>query len=160
MTHRNHFVYWFVAILLMAVVCLPAAAAPRKKKPKEKPMMVPTGKAEIFELQPRGIRRGTWAEIKLIGTNLLGVTDFKFPNTNLAGEFVRHNEWTGTKLAEIKAAATLARGSYGVFVKNTNSESSRLKLYVDDLPQVMSLHQQTAAIEIAGKLLGNPRSDG
>ncbi len=127
------------ALLLGAIVCLPALAAPRKKKgdsKKEKPMVVPAGVPAVFELQPRGIQRGTSVEVQLIGTNLIGLTELKLHNPKLTGEFVREEEWT-TNIAWIKitAAADLSRGAYEVSVKNTNAESSRLKLYVDDLPQ-------------------------
>ena len=127
------------AVLLGVIVCLPVLAAPRKKKgdsKKEKPMVVPAGVPAVFELQPRGIQRGTSVEVKLIGTNLIGLTELKLHNPKLTGEFVREQEWT-TNAAWIKitAAADLSRGAYEVSVKNTNAESSRLKLYVDDLPQ-------------------------
>ena len=66
------------AVLLGVIVCLPVLAAPRKKKgdsKKEKPMVVPAGVPAIFELQPRGIQRGTSVEVQLIGTNLIGLTE-------------------------------------------------------------------------------------
>src|ERR1700722_8731287 len=127
------------AIFLGVVVCLPALAAPRKKKAdsnKTKPMSVPAGVPAVFEFQPRGIQRRTSVEVKLIGTNLSALTELKLHNPKLTGEFVREQEWT-TNAAWIKitAAADLPRGAYEISVKNTNSESSRLKLYVDDLPQ-------------------------
>ncbi len=127
------------AVLIATVLCLPAMAAPRKKKAgsdKKKAMVIPPGKPEIFELQPRGIQRGTSVEVKLIGTNLMALTEFKLQNPKLTGAFVRQTEWTANEgWLKITAAAGLARGAYDVSVKNTNSESSRLKLYVDDLPQ-------------------------
>jgi hypothetical protein len=129
------------ALLVAAMICLPATAAPKKrKKPgadKPKPMVVPPGTPEIFELQPRGIQRGKSVEVKLIGTNLMGLSEFKLQNPRLTGAFVRRDEWTtNAAWLKITAAADLSRGAYEVSVKNTNAESSRLKLYVDDLPQV------------------------
>jgi hypothetical protein len=127
------------AILLGMVVCLPSLTAAPKKKAnpnKAKRMSVPAGVPAVFELQPRGIRRGTSVEIKLIGTNLSALTELKLHNPKLSGEFVREQEWTTNEAwIKITAAADLPRGAYEISVKNTNSESGRLKLYVDDLPQ-------------------------
>lgn len=127
------------AIFLGVIVCIPALAAPRKKKAgaaKEKPMVVPAGVPAIFELQPRGIQRGTSVEVKLIGTNLMALTGMKFYNPKLTGELVREEEWTtNTAWIKITAAADLPRSAYEISVKNTNAESGRVKLYVDDLPQ-------------------------
>src|SRR5207245_2198867 len=36
---------------------------------------------------------------------------------------------------QVTAAANLPRGAYEISVKNTNAESGKFKLYVDDLPQ-------------------------
>jgi hypothetical protein len=100
------------------------------------PPRVPPGKAEIFALEPRGIQRGVTAKIKLIGTNLIGLTEVILHNPQLKGELLNNPEPTANEAwVAITAATNLARGPYEVSVKNTNSESSKLKLYVDDLPQ-------------------------
>ena len=125
---------------LAALIALPTVAAP-KKKPKvptdaQKRMSVPAGKPEIFEMEPRGIQRGTTVEIKLIGTNLTELTELKLPAMGFTGQFTRTNERTiTTAWIKLTAAAALARAPYEISVKNTNAESSKLKLYVDDLPQ-------------------------
>ena len=41
-------------------------------------------------------------------------------------------------------ATNLARAPYDVSVKNTNTESSKLKLYVDDLPQAYEPREKSA----------------
>ena len=128
------------AVALAILLAIPVVAAP-KKKPKppteaQKRMSVPAGKPEIFEMEPRGIQRGTTVEIKLIGTNLTELTELKLPKMGFTGEFTRTNERTVTTAwIKLTAAATLARAPYEISVKNTNAESSKLKLYVDDLPQ-------------------------
>jgi hypothetical protein len=125
-------------LLVIAVMGI-ALSLPAWARPKAKPKMVaiPSGHPEIFELQPRGIQRGVPVEIKLIGTNLTGLTELKLQNPKLKGEFIREDE-AGTNEAWIRitAAADLPRGAYEVSVMNTNSASSKLKLYVDDLAQV------------------------
>lgn len=130
--------YFLPMIALGVLICLPAAAAPKKKKSgkPDKPMSVPAGQPEIFELEPRGIQRGTTVEIKLIGTNLTGLTALKFGKIGLTGQFIRTNEWTvNLAWAKITAGPGLARAPYEISVKNTNAESGKIKLYVDDLPQ-------------------------
>lgn len=131
--------FCLAAIGVALFICLPTTAAPKKKKMDSeaaKRMSVPAGKPEIFELEPRGIQRGTTVEIKLIGANLADLTELKLHNPGLTGQFVRTNERTPTAAwVKLTAAATLPRAAYEISVKNTNSESSKLKLYVDDLPQ-------------------------
>ena len=88
---RKKFFQFIIAAILIAAICIPVVAAPKKAKPKvdkeaARRMSVPAGKPEIFELEPRGIQRGVALEIKLIGTNLVGLTEVKFSNTNFSGE--------------------------------------------------------------------------
>ncbi|MDB6108296.1 MAG: translocation protein TolB [Pedosphaera sp.] len=129
--------YLLIAAVMVVALSLPAWGRPKAKAAKPKMMAVPPGKPEIFELQPRGMQRGMPVEIKLIGTNLSDLTELKLHNPKLAGELIREDE-TNTNEAWIRitAAADLPRGAYEISVKNTNSESSKLRLYVDDLAQV------------------------
>lgn len=126
-------------------------------------MSIPAGKPEIFELEPRGMQRGVTMEIKLIGTNLIGLTEIKLSNPKLKGELIRENEWkTNTAWARITATADLPRNSYEISVKNTNAESSRLKLYVDDLPTVYeSATNKMPALKLPISFWGriDPRGD-
>jgi hypothetical protein len=139
---RAHFRFLMSGVVLSGLVCLPTMAAPAKGAKKKveteamKRMSVPAGKPEIFEMEPRGIQRGMSVEIKLIGTNLAGLTELKLHNSKLTGQLVRTDEeTTNAAWVKITAAADLPRGAYEISVKNTNSESGRLKLYVDDVPQ-------------------------
>jgi hypothetical protein len=119
-----------------------------KKKPAKMapPPKVPPGKAEIFQLEPRGVQRSVTARIKLIGTNLVGLTELKLHNAGLKGQLLADPAITATEAwIEITAAADLARGPYEISVKNTNSESSKLKLYVDDLPQAYEAHTRSSS---------------
>ncbi|EEF60701.1 PPC domain-containing protein [Pedosphaera parvula] len=124
------------ALLALNTSAAAKAKAAREAKEAEKRMKVPPGQPEIFQLEPRGIQRGSSAEIKLIGTNLVDLTELKFSNPKLKGEFIRTAETT-TNSAWIKviAPADLPRNSYDLSVKNDKAESSKMKLYVDDLPQ-------------------------
>jgi hypothetical protein len=98
------------------------------------------GKPEVFQLEPRGIQRGLSTKIKLIGTNLIGLTELKLEDSGLKGELLEAPPATTNEAwIQVIAATNLLRGPYELSVKNTNSESSKLKLYVDDLPQAFEV---------------------
>ena len=142
-----------MAFLVAGILSLACAFAFAAKKPAmKKPVVVPAGKPEIFELTPRGIERGVTAKIKLVGTNLIGLTELKFQNPKLRGSLLSEPEATTNEAwIEVTAATNLARGAYEVSVKNTNAESSRLKIYVDDLPQFYEPAVKSAAAKSALK---------
>ncbi|MDB6126014.1 MAG: translocation protein TolB [Pedosphaera sp.] len=155
--------FLFIALLL-AAISFPAVGKPPKKtkaqiaeeKAEAKKMKVPPGQPEIFSLEPHGIQRGESLEIKLIGTNLIGLTELKFSNPKLTGELIRADDAT-TNAAWIKitVATNLARGSYEVSVKNEKAESSKLKLYVDDLPQTYeSKTNKAPLVKLSGSFWG------
>jgi len=96
----------------------------------------PIGKPDIFQMEPRGIQRGIPAKLKLVGTNLLGLTELKLRHAGLKGELLEEPAATTNQVwIQVTAAVNLPRGAYEISVKNTNAESGKLKLYVDDLPQ-------------------------
>jgi len=128
------------AVFLLLLLTFSLVAAPKKAPKMKPPPKIPPGKPEIFQLEPRGIQRGIAVKIKIIGTNLVGLIELKLHNPQLKGELVNNPAPTSTE-AWIKLTTTtnLARGAYEISVKNTNAESSKLQLYVDDLPQVYEL---------------------
>src|SRR5947208_2296191 len=75
--------FWqFLLLLLVAFDLFAAAKKPAKMKA---PPKIPPGKPEIFQLEPHGIQRGVAAKIKLIGTNLVGLTELKLHDDKLEG---------------------------------------------------------------------------
>src|SRR5439155_14659162 len=83
------------------------------------------------------IQRCVSATIKLTGTNLIGLTELLLHNKGLQGKFLDQPAATTNEVwIQISAATNLLRGPYEISVKNTNSQSSKLKIYVDDLPQI------------------------
>jgi hypothetical protein len=122
--------------LCVLVLPLSLSAAPKKAKKAARPK-VPPGKPEIFQLEPRGIQRGVPSIIKLSGTNLFHLTQVTLFNDKLQAKLLERPE-TGTNVAwiEVTPAADMPRGAYDLAVKSGEAESSKLKLYVDDLPQV------------------------
>src|SRR2546423_14201096 len=84
---------------------------------------VPPGKPEIFSLEPRGVQRGSTNRIKLVGTNLLELTELKLSHPKLSGQVLNEPEpTTNVAWIELTVPADLARGPYELSVKNTNAE--------------------------------------
>ena len=121
-----------LAGLAALLVCIPVFSAEKAKKMAP---AVPTEKPVIARLDPRGMQRGTELRIKFTGTNLAALTNISFSVPQLTGELLPGAK-TNEVLVLVKAAAELARGSYELSVKNAAGESGKVKLHVDDLPQV------------------------
>jgi len=121
--------------LLTALLAFASSGVCAAKKPA-KMTPVPAGKPEIFELEPRGLQRGTTNRVKLIGTNLVGLTELKLSDAKILATLLDAPEAT-TNVAwiEISTQSDLTRGAYELWVKNTNAESSKLKIHIDDLRQ-------------------------
>jgi len=99
-----------------------------------KPISPP--KPEIKQVEPRGSQRGTSARLKLIGTNLAGLTDVKFQNPKLTAEITQGGSENESEVwIQVTSTADLVRGDYEFSVANAAGESGKVKLYVDDLPQ-------------------------
>src|SRR5262245_21765389 len=78
----------FWSLLFCFLLAFDLFAAAKKQAKTKAPPKIPAGKPEIFQLEPRGIQRGVEAKIKLIGTNLIDLTELKLHNQNLKGEFL------------------------------------------------------------------------
>lgn len=148
MFHKSHSFRLLPLLTVSALLFSPCVFAATKKPAKKAAApKVPPGKPEIFQLEPRGIQRGVTSKIKLIGTNLIGLTNLKLYNDKLKGKILNDPQPTTNEIwISITAATNLARGPYEVSIKNTNSESSRLKLYVDDLPQAYESNFKKTAV--------------
>src|SRR5262245_56069584 len=93
------------ASVLLIMLLFGAADVMAAKKPEKMAPKIPPGKPEIFQLEPRGIERGYPVKLKLIGTNLIGVTEVKFQNADLSGEVLEEPVATTNVLwIEISAA--------------------------------------------------------
>jgi hypothetical protein len=100
--------------------------------------VVPPPKPELVRSEPGGLQRGVETKLKLVGSNLSSITQLKLHNPKLTGELLREPE-PKAKEAWIKliAAPDTTRGAYELSVESAGGESGRIKLYVDDLPQVV-----------------------
>jgi WD40 repeat protein/mono/diheme cytochrome c family protein len=97
--------------------------------------VVPPAAPELISLQPRGLQRGTAARIKFRGRNLLGITNVVFSNSKLSGELIAADK-SDEATVNVTAAAGLPRAAYEISVAGPNGASGKLKLFIDDLPQV------------------------
>jgi hypothetical protein len=97
----------------------------------------------LVRVEPHGIQRGTAAKFKLTGANLSGLSRVTFSNTNITAALLPDAKPTEAWM-RVEVGATLARGGYEFSVTATDTasgqavtgESGKLKLFVDDLPQV------------------------
>ena len=109
---KNGLLGFICVMTLLWALDVSAAKKPAKMAARPK---VPPGKPEIFELQPRGIQRGMPAKIKLIGTNLIGLTELKLHHELLEGDLLETPEATTNEAwIEITAATNLSRGAYEI----------------------------------------------
>ncbi|MEI6236153.1 MAG: c-type cytochrome domain-containing protein [Planctomycetota bacterium] len=91
-------------------------------------------KPDLTAISPRSIQRGVETTIKLSGKNLIDLSAIKFSSPKIkVGAIVSESKNDIT--LRITAEATMPRGSTDVFVVNAAGESTKLALYVDDLPQ-------------------------
>ena len=119
---------------LLAVSSLSLLAADPKAKAKAKPAPTPAGVPAITRIEPRGIQRGVETRLKLVGNNLVGLTNVTFQNPKLSGAVLLETT-SGEVVLRVTAPAELARGAYEFSVKSAAGESARVKLHVDDLRQ-------------------------
>jgi len=99
----------------------------------------------LTRVEPRGIQRGVPATLKLSGTNLTAVTNLLFSSPKLSAKLLDEG-LTGKQIrAEVTAAPDLSRGAYEVSVAGLGGESAKLKLYIDDLPQLYEPRATNAA---------------
>ncbi len=130
-------IFWRLFVVMFLVIGVSVFAAPKKgkKMEKEKPKVIGE-KPDISRLEPPGIQRGIETKVKLIGTNFVGITELKFSNSKLKGEILEGDEKPTEAWIKVVADPDLVRGGYDVSVKNEKGESAKVKIYVDDLPQI------------------------
>ncbi len=122
-----------------------AAASGKAKKAKgatkKNAMAAPKpGQPTLTGLEPRGVQRGVPGEIKLIGKELDRLTAVTFSNPKITAELLPAGKTNATEVViKITVARDLARGEYNMFGVAPAGNTGKLKLYVDDLPQVSAV---------------------
>lgn len=102
---------------------------------KQRDLVPMPAKPELTALEPRGLQVGATHRVKLIGKNLVGVSELKSPEMKLVAKIVPSDK-PGEFWAEITPAAGLARGTYEVSAVTPGGATAAVKVYIDDLPQV------------------------
>jgi WD40 repeat protein len=98
---------------------------------------IPTPKPELTRSEPRGVQRGHAEKIKLHGANLLGLSGIKFHHEKISVRILDDSAAKpGEIWVEVNASPELPRGTYELSVQGPGGESNRLKIYLDDIPQV------------------------
>lgn len=109
-------------------------------------------KPVINSVEPRGIQRGVETKIKLTGTGLNALTNVTFQVPQLKGELLPEAR-TNEVWIKVTATADLARGAYELSVKNAAGESGKLKLHLDDLPQIHAARTTNAPAMLQAEAL-------
>ena len=127
----------FVRSILFGLLLMALTLSAAKKKPKMAKVKPVGDKPSISRVEPRGIQRGIETKVKLVGTNFVGLTELVFSDPKLKAEILEEKDTIAW--IKVTAASDLTRGDYDIFVKNEKGESGKVKLYVDDLPQVLEI---------------------
>jgi hypothetical protein len=94
-------------------------------------------KPELTRAEPRGVQRGKATRVKLIGKNLAGVTGVKSGESKLKADIAPDAPSTDDVVWIVaNPSADLRRGAYELSVVSGEAVSGRIRLHVDDLPQV------------------------
>ncbi|HEY0455523.1 MAG TPA: c-type cytochrome domain-containing protein, partial [Verrucomicrobiae bacterium] len=111
--------------------------------------VVPPPKPELTHSEPRGVQRGMPTTLKLFGSNLVNLTELKFNNAKLAGKLLLTTNDTAKVIwASITPGPDLPRGAYEISVNGAGGESGKIKIYVDDIPQITEIETNSAPAHI------------
>ena len=114
---------------------------------------VPLPAPEIARIEPRGMQRGTTLQLKLTGKNLMGLTNVTASHPKLMAELLsRASERADEATIRLTAAPDLPRGPYEVSVMGAGG-AGKIKLHVDDLPQIFGSSRSNAAASRAASRL-------
>ena len=95
-------------------------------------------KPALVQAEPRGLQRGIPSKIKLIGTNIAGAAEIKLHHAGLKAEILPARSANANELwIQVTAEPVLPRGEYELSVTVGKNETGKIKLHVDDLPQIL-----------------------
>jgi WD40 repeat protein len=99
--------------------------------------MLKPPRPEIARFEPRGIQRGNWTKVKVVGKNFRSPVSVRVADSRLQAKIVHEPKPTETEVwLETRADSTMARGPYEIFLGTEKDESAPAKIYVDDIAQV------------------------
>ncbi len=98
--------------------------------------VLPRPRPSIARVAPRGVQRGTTAQLTLVGKNLSSVDILRLSDPRLKARLLPETTAIdGERRIELTVDASLARGAYELRAAVGQEESSPVKIFVDDLPQ-------------------------
>ena len=109
---------------------------------------VPPAAPGLSGLEPRGLQRGTLAKFRLTGTNLASITRIVSSSAKLSAELEPERDGSSAQV-KLTAASDAPRGSVDLSVVGPGGESGKVKVFVDDLPQVFPLVTNTAVLPVS-----------
>src|SRR2546425_7068661 len=99
--------------------------------------IMPAPKPDLSGVEPRGIQRGQTVRLKLLGSKLADVSAVKSHDPRVTAEIADDAEAAPNQVwVNVTTPNDLPRGAYELWLANPNGESGRIKLQVDDVPQV------------------------
>jgi hypothetical protein len=101
----------------------------------EKGKRLPLPAPGLSGVEPRGVQRGLPTMLKLSGTNLAGITNVATSNTKLRVSLLSATNAQEAP-AMVEADVTLPRGAYEISARGPGGESDKVKVFVDNLPQM------------------------
>ncbi|MDB6118936.1 MAG: translocation protein TolB [Verrucomicrobiaceae bacterium] len=128
-------VYDTVTGKIVPVVAATPAPALKMVAAKKMPTAKP-GAPVLMRLEPRGFQSGVNTTIKATGKGLNGLTEVKTSDAQLKITAVVSADGTSAELSVV-SPKELLRGGYDVSVMTAGGASAKLKLYADDVRQVM-----------------------
>jgi len=118
----------------IGLVLLGNVAQAQEKKAKMAPA---PARPEITRIEPRGFQRGQTVKIKITGKALDQLTGIKLHHPKLTGQLLTNPAPKATEAwIELVAAADLSRSAPEFSLVSNGGESARVKVFIDDLPQV------------------------
>lgn len=94
----------------------------------------PPARPELTAVSPRAVERGKPATLTLKGKNLGDIANVAFSDNRLSAQVVSQSAEEAR--IEVASAADLPRAAYEIWLENAGGSSAKLKLHVDDLPQL------------------------
>jgi GxxExxY protein len=114
-----------------------ASAATKKKAADARAAM--SGKPVLTRLEPPGVQRGVASEVRLVGKNLGALKSLKVSHPKVTAEIAATDpKKPDEATVKILADGALPRSVVEVSAVTEAGESGKLKLHVDDLPQVFA----------------------
>ncbi len=120
--------------LVTGLVLIGGVAEAQENKTKIAPAPV---KPEITRIEPRGFQRGETIKLKVTGKGLDQVAELKLHHPKLTGRMLEEPAAKATEAwIELGASADMPRGATEISLAGKAGESARIRVFVDDLPQV------------------------